>query len=249
MANGSGSVIVNVDEIIDQLLQWTITKERKMVHLKEKDIEYLCKVSAEIFLSEPSLLELEGPLTVAGRRSSGWIVGWADGWTDGYKIGYSIIIIVVVIIIIYSKGSPFRLYIILMYILLPPRKVIYMDNTTISFVCLNKSSFHPLPNISSLGIMWIEDVTAWKWSVCCFPSRSSIQVISQAYPVLCCNGYSIPWDRLFNTRFNYIRENILTRYMIMIATTITITIREGVLTAGGTWMWVHQSDVWFLWRM
>ncbi len=79
MANGIGSRIVNanvdVDEIIDQLLGWTITKERKDVHMKVKEIEYLCKRSAEIFLSEPCLLELEGPLTIAGRRSNGWTVG------------------------------------------------------------------------------------------------------------------------------------------------------------------------------
>ncbi len=71
MANGTIDASVSIDRIIDQLLEFTITKERKVVHLKEKEIQYLCKRSAEIFLSEPSLLELEGPLTVAGRRSNG----------------------------------------------------------------------------------------------------------------------------------------------------------------------------------
>ncbi len=68
MANGTGDASgVNVDEIIDKLLEWRITKQTKSVHLKENEVRYLCNRSAEIFLSEPSLLELEGPLTVIGR--------------------------------------------------------------------------------------------------------------------------------------------------------------------------------------
>ncbi len=57
---------VKIDKIISQLLNWTASKEKKEVPLELQDIEYLCQRSSEIFLREPCLLELEGPLPIAG---------------------------------------------------------------------------------------------------------------------------------------------------------------------------------------
>ncbi len=148
----SVNVNVNVDKIIDQLLEFKIAKRER------KEIQFLCKRSAEVFLSEPSLLELEGPLTVVGTRSNGRID------TDPISSYLTDIFIVRYLnnccnydhLFLLKGPYLFGLHPHLNTYIKIPRKAISMDNTTISFACLNKSSFHPLRNIYSLGITLVD---------------------------------------------------------------------------------------------
>ncbi|KAJ7615884.1 putative serine/threonine protein phosphatase PP1 [Roridomyces roridus] len=57
---------VDVDSVIDRLLQARGNRPGKLVNLLENEITYLCTASREIFLSQPTLLELEAPIKVCG---------------------------------------------------------------------------------------------------------------------------------------------------------------------------------------
>jgi len=65
-ATGSASnpYEANLDSIIDRLLEVRGSMPGKQVRLLEAEIRYLCAKAREIFISQPMLLELEGPLTV-----------------------------------------------------------------------------------------------------------------------------------------------------------------------------------------
>jgi hypothetical protein len=65
-AAGSASIPddVDLDGIIDRLLEVRGSRPGKQVQLLESEIRYLCTKAREIFISQPILLELEGPMTV-----------------------------------------------------------------------------------------------------------------------------------------------------------------------------------------
>lgn len=57
-----------LDDIISRLLDFRQTRAAKhqQVQLTENEIRQLCDVSAEIFLQQPNLLELEAPIKICG---------------------------------------------------------------------------------------------------------------------------------------------------------------------------------------
>ncbi|XP_048193758.1 serine/threonine-protein phosphatase PP1-gamma catalytic subunit-like [Perognathus longimembris pacificus] len=57
---------LNVDSIIQRLLELRASKPGKMLQLLENELRGLCLKSREIFLSQPTLLELEAPLKICG---------------------------------------------------------------------------------------------------------------------------------------------------------------------------------------
>jgi serine/threonine-protein phosphatase PP1 catalytic subunit len=58
---------INLDDIIDKLLQVRGQKPGKQVTLAQKEIEFLCQRSREIFIKQPILLELEAPIKICGK--------------------------------------------------------------------------------------------------------------------------------------------------------------------------------------
>lgn len=55
-----------LDDIISRLLEFQHVRPGKQVQLMESEIRQLCNVSREIFLQQPSLLELEAPIKICG---------------------------------------------------------------------------------------------------------------------------------------------------------------------------------------
>ncbi|KAD6119789.1 hypothetical protein E3N88_11060 [Mikania micrantha] len=55
-----------LDGIIDRLLKFREARTARHVQLSEVEIRQLCAVSREIFLQQPSLLELEAPIKICG---------------------------------------------------------------------------------------------------------------------------------------------------------------------------------------
>lgn len=60
----------DVDAIINRLLEARGSQPGEHVQLTEKEIQYLCTKSREIFLSQPMLLELDAPIQVRPRPNS-----------------------------------------------------------------------------------------------------------------------------------------------------------------------------------
>jgi serine/threonine-protein phosphatase PP1 catalytic subunit len=56
----------NIDSFIAQLLTVRGQKPNKLIQVKERDIYDLLDLSADAFLSEPTLVELDGPVKVCG---------------------------------------------------------------------------------------------------------------------------------------------------------------------------------------
>jgi serine/threonine-protein phosphatase PP1 catalytic subunit len=57
---------VDVDSIISRLLRVSGKKPGQGITLEEKEVQWLCSRSKEIFLSQPMLLELEAPIRICG---------------------------------------------------------------------------------------------------------------------------------------------------------------------------------------
>ena len=57
---------IDVDSVINKLLELRGAKPGKNVQLTESEVKGLCTKSREIFISQPSLLELEAPLKICG---------------------------------------------------------------------------------------------------------------------------------------------------------------------------------------
>lgn len=55
---------VNLDALIERLVAVRGSRPGKPVEISEAEIEYLCRMAREIFLTQPILLELEGPIKV-----------------------------------------------------------------------------------------------------------------------------------------------------------------------------------------
>ncbi|WOL18242.1 hypothetical protein Cni_G27035 [Canna indica] len=55
-----------LDDIIRRLLEVRDRRPGKKVHLKEAEIRQLCVASKEIFLRQPNLLEIDGPIKICG---------------------------------------------------------------------------------------------------------------------------------------------------------------------------------------
>lgn len=62
----SNTISVKVDEIIDKLLAVRCYRPGKIVDLHEDEIRGLCLCAREIFITQPTLLELEAPLKICG---------------------------------------------------------------------------------------------------------------------------------------------------------------------------------------
>lgn len=57
---------VLLDDIINRLLEFRQARTPRQVHLSESDIRQLCCASKQIFLQQPTLLELEAPIKICG---------------------------------------------------------------------------------------------------------------------------------------------------------------------------------------
>lgn len=57
---------VDVDSVIDRLLEVRGKRPGREIQLEQREIEYLCSQSREIFMDQPVLLELEAPIKVCG---------------------------------------------------------------------------------------------------------------------------------------------------------------------------------------
>lgn len=64
--NSYDEIELNIDDIIDKLLSVRNKPPGQMVDLDEKHIISLCVVARDIFMNQPSLLEVNGPLKVCG---------------------------------------------------------------------------------------------------------------------------------------------------------------------------------------
>ena len=60
----------DVEKTISKLLEAKSTKPGKQVNLTENEIKALCTAVRDIFISQPTLLELEAPLKVCGTLKS-----------------------------------------------------------------------------------------------------------------------------------------------------------------------------------
>jgi len=60
---------IDVDDIIDRLLAFPKHKYEKDVELTENEITGLVMQAREIFMSQPSLLELDPPLKICGKKN------------------------------------------------------------------------------------------------------------------------------------------------------------------------------------
>jgi serine/threonine-protein phosphatase PP1 catalytic subunit len=58
---------MDIDGVIKKLLEVRGTRPGKQVNLSENEIKALIMKSKEIFLSQPSLLELEAPIKICGK--------------------------------------------------------------------------------------------------------------------------------------------------------------------------------------
>merc|ERR550539_2202503 len=56
----------NVDDVLEQLLEVRGNRSGKEVHLAEEDIMLLCVQSREVFVNQPTFLELETPIKIVG---------------------------------------------------------------------------------------------------------------------------------------------------------------------------------------
>uniref|UniRef100_A0A7S3G9Z3 Serine/threonine-protein phosphatase n=1 Tax=Palpitomonas bilix TaxID=652834 RepID=A0A7S3G9Z3_9EUKA len=63
MAKADG---LDVDGMIEKLLEVKGSRPGRMVALPEKDVKALCLKAREIFMSQPTLLELEAPIKIVG---------------------------------------------------------------------------------------------------------------------------------------------------------------------------------------
>ena len=63
---GKGEYTLQIDDIIDSLLKVRSFRPGKTVDLKEEDVRALCLSAREVFIQQPSLLELEAPLKICG---------------------------------------------------------------------------------------------------------------------------------------------------------------------------------------
>ena len=54
------------DRIIEKLISVKNTNPARSVHLEEREIRFLCEESIKIFLSQPILLEINGPIKICG---------------------------------------------------------------------------------------------------------------------------------------------------------------------------------------
>lgn len=66
---GSGPEIDHLDSIIDRLLEARESRPGKQIQLLEAEIRYLCTKSREIFIAQPVLLDLDGPIKVCSTPS------------------------------------------------------------------------------------------------------------------------------------------------------------------------------------
>eukprot|EP01017_Pseudomicrothorax_dubius_P027971 TRINITY_DN3281_c0_g1_i7.p1 TRINITY_DN3281_c0_g1~~TRINITY_DN3281_c0_g1_i7.p1 ORF type:complete len:231 (+),score=45.79 TRINITY_DN3281_c0_g1_i7:65-757(+) len=66
ISNSNNTFELDVDSIIDRLLEVRGTKPHKLVNLTENEIRGLCIKSREIFISQPTLIELDPPLKICG---------------------------------------------------------------------------------------------------------------------------------------------------------------------------------------
>lgn len=57
---------IDPDKIIEKLLSVKNGSSGKMVNLNEQEIRYLCDKSIKIFMSQPILLEISGPIKICG---------------------------------------------------------------------------------------------------------------------------------------------------------------------------------------
>ncbi|KAJ9543693.1 hypothetical protein OSB04_023400 [Centaurea solstitialis] len=66
-SNGQGGIDpALLDDIINRLLEFRQARTVRQVQLSESEIRQLCTVSREIFLQQPTLLELEAPIKLCG---------------------------------------------------------------------------------------------------------------------------------------------------------------------------------------
>jgi serine/threonine-protein phosphatase PP1 catalytic subunit len=56
----------DLDAVVEQLLSVRQEPPGKLVNLEESTIEALCKRAKTIFLQQPPLLELDGPINIVG---------------------------------------------------------------------------------------------------------------------------------------------------------------------------------------
>jgi hypothetical protein len=61
---------LDLDNIIDRLLEVIGSRPGKQVQLLEREIRYLCSKARKVFISQPILLELEGPIKVMSKTCS-----------------------------------------------------------------------------------------------------------------------------------------------------------------------------------
>lgn len=73
MATSNHDLQINIDALIERL----ITEGRKVPqsknvarHISFKEMNYLCDKSKEIFLEEPTLLELQAPINICGKTET-----------------------------------------------------------------------------------------------------------------------------------------------------------------------------------
>ncbi|EOD06667.1 hypothetical protein EMIHUDRAFT_78768, partial [Emiliania huxleyi CCMP1516] len=64
--SSSASGAVDVDRIITKLLEVRGARPGKQVNLLESEIRALCTTAREVFLKQPTLLELEAPIKICG---------------------------------------------------------------------------------------------------------------------------------------------------------------------------------------
>eukprot|EP01040_Poterioochromonas_malhamensis_P016143 gene16143-18256_t len=58
--------VIDVDLLIARLLSVTGAPSKREISLTEKEIQFLCYKSSEIFLQQPSLLEISAPINICG---------------------------------------------------------------------------------------------------------------------------------------------------------------------------------------
>lgn len=63
-----------LDDIIRRLTEAKNGRAAKQVLLTEAEIRQLCLASKDIFLSQPNLLELEGPIKICGIFLFGYLI-------------------------------------------------------------------------------------------------------------------------------------------------------------------------------
>ncbi len=59
--------VIDVDLLIARLLSVRGAPSKREISLTEKEIQFLCSKSSEIFLQQPSLLEISAPINICGK--------------------------------------------------------------------------------------------------------------------------------------------------------------------------------------